>query len=336
LYYVYTKFDNDLLRLNNGAFYGDVLKITDLMIKTATPHLSIKKIRPKNWLLILLIVAVSLGISLLSGALNWLNQFVICGITYLLVGLLYRKDFRISRLIYGAIVVLPFLSIYAVYAVVHGFSHIYPIAFLPMISIFTGLLFNKLFADGMSKSLILTYISASIAIILLMGYFGMPNWLAYSFGKNNADRFDAPPIQLISENGETFDLNNQSGKILVLDFWSTSCGICYKKFPDFNRLKQKYASKTEIEFYAVNLIQPREQLSAVKNVPGSFSYSFKTLYTDNHSANQIRELLKINAVPAIVIINKNGEVVYSGDFNIEKYVFVGNTYDLIETALKHE
>ena len=121
MYYVYTKFDNDLLRLNNGAFYGDVLKITDLMIKTATPHLSIKKIRPKNWLLILLIVAVSLGISLLSGALNWLNQFVICGITYLLVGLLYHKDFRISRLIYGAIVVLPFLSIYAVYAV-FGFT----------------------------------------------------------------------------------------------------------------------------------------------------------------------------------------------------------------------
>jgi thiol-disulfide isomerase/thioredoxin len=289
----------------------------------------------KNRVLILLIVAVSLSISLLSGALNWLNQFVICGITYLLVGLLYRKNFRISRLIYGTIVVLPFLSIYAVYAVAHGFSHIYPIAFLPLISIFTGLLFNKLFADGMSKALILTYISASITIVLLLGYFGMPNWLAYSFSKNNADRFDAPPIQLISENGEPFVLNNQSGKILVLDFWSTSCGICFKKFPDFDRIKQKYAAKTEIEFYAVNLIQPREELSAVKKVTSTFSYTFKTLYTDNHSANQIRELLKIEAVPAIVIINKNGEVVYTGDFNAEKYVFVDNTYDLIETALKH-
>jgi thiol-disulfide isomerase/thioredoxin len=265
-----------------------------------------------------------------------LNQFVICGITYLLAGLLYRKNFGISRLIFGAIVILPFLSIYAVYAVSHGFSHIYPIAFLPLISSVTGLLFNKLFAEGMSKSVLITYISASIAIILLLGYFGMPNWLAYSFSKNNTDRFDAPPIQLISDNGEAFALNNQSGKILVLDFWSTSCGICFKKFPDFDRLKQKYASHTEIEFYAVNLIQPREQLSAVKNVTGSFSYTFKTLYTDNHSANQIRELLKINAVPAIVIINKNGEVVYTGDFNTEKYVFVGNTYDLIETALKHE
>lgn len=307
------------------------------MIKTTTtPHLNINKIRMKNWVLILLIIAVSLSISLLSGALNWLNQFVICGITYLFVGLLYRKNIRISRFTYGAILVLPFLSIYAVYDVVHGFSHIYPIAFLPLISIFTGLLFNKLLAEGMSKSVSITYISASIAIILLLGYFGMPNWLAYSFGKNNADRFDAPSIQLISDSGESFALNNQSGKILVLDFWSTSCGICFKKFPDFDRLKQKYASYPEIEFYAVNLIQPREQLSAVKNVTGSFSYTFKTLYTDIHSANQIRELLKIEAVPTIVIINKKGEVVYTGDFNTEKYVFVGNTYDLIETTLKHE
>jgi len=121
----------------------------------------------------------------------------------------------------------------------------------------------------------------------------------------------------------------------VLDFWSTSCGICFKKFPDFERLKQKYAAKTEVEFYAVNLIQPREELSTVKKVAGSFSYSFKTLYTNINSANQIRELLKIEAVPTIVIINKNCEVVYTGDFNIEKYIFVDNIYDLIETALSH-
>jgi len=288
----------------------------------------------KNWIFVLLIIAVSLAISLLSGALNWLNQFVICGITYLLAGLLYRENFRISRFFYGSIAVLPFLSIYATHVVFHGLSHVYPIAFLPLISIFAGLIFNKLFAAGMSKPRIMTYISASLVIIFLLGYVGMPNWLAYSFSKKTSDRFPVPSIQLTNVNGESFNLNEQSGKVLVLDFWSTSCGICFKKFPDFDRLKQKYTSQKDIEFYAVNLIQPREELSSVMKITGSFNFSFSTLYTDNNSANQIRELLKVEAVPTIVIINKQGEVVYTGDFNTEKYVFVNNIYDLIETALK--
>ena len=288
----------------------------------------------KNWIFVLLIIAVSLAISLLSGALNWLNQFVICGITYLLAGLFYRENFGISRFIYGSIMVLPFLSIYATHVVFHGLSHVYPIAFLPLISIFAGLIFNKLFAAGMSKPRIMTYISASLVIIFLLGYVGMPNWLAYSFSKKTSDRFPVPSIQLTNVNGESFNLNEQSGKVLVLDFWNTSCGICFKKFPDFDRLKQKYTSQKDIEFYAVNLIQPREELSSVMKITGSFNFSFSTLYTDNNSANQIRELLKVEAVPTIVIINKQGEVVYTGDFNTEKYVFVNNIYDLIETALK--
>jgi len=288
----------------------------------------------KKWIFVLLIIAVSLAISLLSGALNWLNQFVICGITYLLAGLLYRENLGISRFIYGSITVLPFLSIYATHVVFHGLSHVYPIAFLPLISIFVGLIFNKLFAAGMSKPRIMTYISASLVIIFLLGYVGMPNWLAYSFSKKTSDRFPVPSIQLTNVNGESFNLNEQSGKVLVLDFWNTSCGICFKKFPDFDRLKQKYTSQKDIEFYAVNLIQPREELSSVMKITGSFNFSFSTLYTDNNSANQIRELLKVEAVPTIVIINKKGEVVYTGDFNTEKYVFVDNIYDLIETALK--
>lgn len=287
----------------------------------------------KNWIFILLITAVSLTLSLLSGALNWLNQFVICGISYLLAGLLYRKHFRISRLIYGAIVVLPFLSIYAVFVVLEGLSHVYPIAFLPVASIFAGLLFNKMFANRISKSVFITQIATSIIIILFLGYFGMPNWIAYSFSEKTSAKFPAPSILLTKFNGESFNLNNQSGKILVLDFWSTSCGICLKKFPDYDKLKQEYSSQTEIEFYAVNLIHRKEQLSSVKKVTSSFPYSFENLYTDNSSANQIRELLRIEAVPTIVIINKNNEVIYIGDLNTEKHVFIDNIHDLIESAI---
>ncbi len=138
------------------------------------------------------------------------------------------------------------------------------------------------------------------------------------------------------QRGELFNLNNQAGKVLVLDFWSTGCSICFKKFPEFDKLKQKYTSQSEIEFYAVNLIYPKEQMSSLKKVIDSFSYSFKTLYTDQNSVKQIRELLKIDAVPTIVVIDKKGMVVYSGALYIEKFVFIDNIYNIIESAKNNE
>lgn len=290
----------------------------------------------KNWIYVFLITAISLTISLFSGALNWMNQFVICGITYFLAGLIYQRNFKISRLLYGAIVVLPFLSIYTVIVISQNLSHVYPIAFLPPIPLIIGLIMNRLFANGMPKSTILTLISVSIAMILLLGYFGMPNWLAYTLNKKAFDEFPAPSIVLSAHDGELFNLNNQAGKVLVLDFWSTGCSICFKKFPEFDKLKQKYTSQSDIEFYAVNLIYPKEQISSLKKVIDSFSYSFKTLYTDQNSVKQIRELLKIDAVPTIVVIDKKGMVVYSGALYIEKFVFIDNIYNIIESAKNNE
>lgn len=289
----------------------------------------------KNWLIVLLITAVSLTSSLLSGALNWINQFIICGVSYFLVGLIYQKNFRVSRLIYGSIAIVPFLSIYTMHVLLHNLLHIYPIAFLPLIAVFSGLIINRLFTNGMPKSGIIARVSAGIAIIVILGYFGMPNWLAYTLSEKSPDKFPAPSILLTNINGDSFNLSNQSGKILVLDFWSSGCGICFKKFPDFDKLKQKYEDETDIVFYGVNLIHPREELSSVKKTVHLLPYSFTTLYTDHNSARQIRELLKIDAVPKIVIINKKGEVIFTGDLNTEKYVFIDNIYDVIESALEH-
>lgn len=288
----------------------------------------------KNIFLIFLITALSLTLSLLSGALNWVNQFVVCGIVYLLAGMLYNEKLKISRLLYGIIVMLPFLAIYSFMGLLHQLVHVYPIAFLPLVSLFTGLGINSMFAKNKSGLRRNIYFSVSVLIILMLGYLGMPNWLAYAFGNDLPSKFPVPSILLTDSSGQTHDLSKHKGKTLVLDIWSTGCGICIKEFPEFEKLKQTYAAQPEIECYAVHLIQRNEELSSAVKRTDDFPYTFKHLFTDQNSANQIRQQLQIVAVPTNVIIDKNGDVVYIGDLNSKKYLFVNNIHDIIEAALE--
>jgi len=50
------------------------------------------------------------------------------------------------------------------------------------------------------------------------------------------------------------------GKVLVLDFWTTWCGVCLKAFPDFQEVYEKFKDHPDVAFLAVNMGE-RIQLS---------------------------------------------------------------------------
>ena len=54
----------------------------------------------------------------------------------------------------------------------------------------------------------------------------------FAFSKNNnSHKYDRlPEVTLVDKNKQKIDIHKN--KIIVLDFWSTNCGICFKKFPD--------------------------------------------------------------------------------------------------------
>jgi len=80
----------------------------------------------------------------------------------------------------------------------------------------------------MTKSALSLFISLAIVVILLLGYIGMPNWLSYTLQPENTSSIRVPAIQLYDENGNAFNLNAKTDEIIVLDFWTTSCGVCFK------------------------------------------------------------------------------------------------------------
>jgi peroxiredoxin len=57
-----------------------------------------------------------------------------------------------------------------------------------------------------------------------------------------ADRKAAPDFHLVGANGKTVQISDFRGKVVLLNFWATSCGGCVLEIPSFIELQQKYGN----------------------------------------------------------------------------------------------
>lgn len=74
-----------------------------------------------------------------------------------------------------------------------------------------------------------------------------------SFGTFTGSVDERVPAFLLREsNGRPVDNKSVKGQLVVLDFWNTGCGICFKKFPKLEQYHVRYRNNANIKFFAVN------------------------------------------------------------------------------------
>ncbi|MBC7641731.1 MAG: redoxin domain-containing protein [Flavobacterium sp.] len=120
-------------------------------------------------------------------------------------------------------------------------------------------------------------------------------------------------------------------KIIVLDFWSTNCSICFEKFPDLEEIYQKYKTEKNIEIYTVNVPVGRDKFHRTIKILDSIGYKFPKLYT--RSMKEIEDSLHFNKFPHLIII-KNNRIRYDGVLVTEKYRRIYNIESEINRLLK--
>lgn len=129
---------------------------------------------------------------------------------------------------------------------------------------------------------------------------------------------EVPEFTMINSKGINFTNKDLKDKIVIFDFWTTSCGVCFRKFPILQEEFVKFKNTPGIEFYAVNIPLKRDSIGAAKRIISEYPYTFPVLYAKSDS---LAKLLKVFAYPTVIIIRNGEEIIFRGNIeDVEKII----------------
>lgn len=66
---------------------------------------------------------------------------------------------------------------------------------------------------------------------------------ARGLGRETAKLQPAPEVSFQNLNGQTVSLSRYRGKVVLVNFWGTWCGVCMSEIPELIKLQQEYGKK---------------------------------------------------------------------------------------------
>lgn len=131
----------------------------------------------------------------------------------------------------------------------------------------------------------------AVLAIALAGYFSM----------NSGTK--APDVTYTSLSGEKFSSQSLRGKVVMVNFWATSCTTCVKEMPDMVKTFNKFQGKG-LEFVAVAMSYDSPEY--VLNYTRTRSLPFKVaLDTDGAAAKAFGD---VKLTPTTFVIDKQGNI----------------------------
>ncbi len=104
-------------------------------------------------------------------------------------------------------------------------------------------------------------------------------------------------------------IQENSGKVIYIDFWATWCIPCRRNMPYTEKLIRKY-KKQDIAFVSVCILSPEDTW---KLVLSDMKLTGIQYYCTNEQSKSIWNKLPIRGVPYYMLINKKGEVTETGN-----------------------
>jgi len=143
---------------------------------------------------------------------------------------------------------------------------------------------------------------------------GYDMWLhKLSFGTTNGivhDSFEAPEFQFADRDGKTVTRNDFAGKYTMLDFWHTSCGVCFQKFPELEKQYAKYNSNSNVAIYSVNVKLPQDKEGVSFEIISERGYSFPVLQSG--LSEDAKNMFGVTVYPTVIVLDKTGAIVFRG------------------------
>jgi peroxiredoxin len=109
----------------------------------------------------------------------------------------------------------------------------------------------------------------------------------------------APDFELKDLQGKRWSLKELRGKIVVLNFWFTSCAPCIQEMPELNKLVRAYDSKNVVFLGLANNKAKQVETFLQKH---TFTYA---LLPD---ADEVANKYQVSSWPTSIVIDKKGDV----------------------------
>ncbi len=285
---------------------------------------------------IILTSIIAFIIAILSGALGWPNQFAVVGIVYLISGYLAGENSLNKNIKPYIIIISPFIIVYGLTTLIFFQKHTFPIPVIAPLSLLMGFFIKNLWMKHHKGTAIASTIS--FGMILLLGkLLFMPNWILYSFNSNSSRNEPLPTFSMLTLDSLQYDNASFEGKVVVFDLWTTSCGVCFQKFPEFNNLYQEFSTNKDVKIFSVNLSTrvdtPEKIVETIESkikIPG---YKFPILLAQE-SYEYYSQAFGFQGVPNAIVIDKKGRVRYCGMTNNNNFIFVSNLETILKKLLK--
>jgi peroxiredoxin len=134
----------------------------------------------------------------------------------------------------------------------------------------------------------------------------------------------APAVSFRTLNGEQIALESLRGKVVMVNFWATSCATCVQEMPEMIETYKKYSDRG-LEFIAVAMSY--DPPNYVLNYAESRQLPFKVaLDTDGQAAKSFGD---VKLTPTTFVIGKDGTI-------LKRYVGIpefASMHQLLEKAL---
>ena len=117
----------------------------------------------------------------------------------------------------------------------------------------------------------------------------------------------APNFSLAGLDGQTYDLTQLRGKVVLVTFWSTRCNICHSEMPKMNNLAARYKNQNVV-FLGLTMDNDQKVAAYLKSnqfnftiVPNSFGAVLQ--YADRDKDGNVNM-----GFPAYYLVDQNGVV----------------------------
>lgn len=123
-----------------------------------------------------------------------------------------------------------------------------------------------------------------------------------------AKGFEAINFSATDVEGNSFELNDYKGKVVILDFWATWCPPCVKEIPVLKNIYKNFGDK---DFEIISIALERKPDDYAKNYVKGNKMNWVHIIS-KEKGREIAKIYKIRYIPTMFILNKEGKIVATG------------------------